>query len=196
MASPKSVGRSGVNATFRTGTGLRYPVWKVILDFARCSRHLEVATTRKLERNVVILQVNSLVGTNSEWLGLCPDLVHLPRFLAKYVGARFHVSHPQQVPDPNGLLAHREIATMVNMVQVVSSTRAKYSGARPGTIAPFNVLTIRHPAVAGQVRLHPLCCRVLYDVAVCSRVLSIVQLNCGLRATDVNPGPTVFNIPW
>jgi len=127
---------------------------------------------------------------------LCPDLVHLPRFLAKYVGARFYVSHPQKVPDPNGLLAHREIATMVNMVQVVSSTRAKYSGARPGTIAPFNVLTIRHPAVAGQVRLHPLCCRVLYDVAVCSRVLSIVQLNCGLRATDVNPGPTVFNIPW
>jgi len=34
-ASPKSVGRSGVNATFRTGTGLRYPVWKVILDFCR-----------------------------------------------------------------------------------------------------------------------------------------------------------------
>ena len=101
-----------------------------------------MATTRKSKRNVVILQVNSLVGTNSEWLGLCPDLVHLPRFLAKYVGARFHASHPQKVPDPNGLLAHREIATMVNMVQVVSSTRAKYSGARPGTIAPFNVLTI------------------------------------------------------
>ena len=95
MASPKpeSVGYSGVNATFRTGTGLRYTVWKVILDFARCSRHLEVATTRKSERNVVILQVNSLVGTNTECLGLCPDLVHLPRFLAKYVGARFNAMH-------------------------------------------------------------------------------------------------------
>jgi len=66
MASPKSVGRSGVNATFKTGTGLRYPVWKVILDFARSSHHPEVATTHKSERNVVILQVNSLVGTNSE----------------------------------------------------------------------------------------------------------------------------------
>jgi len=70
MASPKSVGRSGVNTTFRTGTGLRYPVWKVILDFAKCSRHFEVATTRKSERTVVILQVNSQVGTNSEWLCL------------------------------------------------------------------------------------------------------------------------------
>jgi len=107
--------------------------------------------------------VNSLVGTNSEWLGLCPNLVYLLRFLAKYVGTRFHASHPQKVHDPNGLLAHREIATMVNMVQVVSGTKAKYSGARPGTIAPFNVFkcAIRHPAVAGQVRLHPLCCSVL-----------------------------------
>jgi len=164
MASPKSVGRSGVNAIFRTGTGLRYPVWRVILDFAKCYRHLKVATTHRSERSVVILQVNS--ETNSEWLGLCPDsewlglcldLVHLPRFLAKYVGARFHASHSQKVPDPNGLLAHREIATMVNMVQVVSSTRAEYSGARPGTIAPFNVLAIRHPAMAGQVRSHPPC---------------------------------------
>ena len=80
MASPKLVGRSGVNAIFRTGTGLRYPVWKVILNFARCFRHLEVATTCKSERTLVILQVNSLVGTNSEWLGLCPDLVHLLQF--------------------------------------------------------------------------------------------------------------------
>jgi len=161
IASPKSVGRSGVNATFRTGTGLRYPVCKVILDFVRCSHHLEVATTRKSERNVMILQVNSLVGTNSEWLGLCPDLVHLPRLLAKCIGARFHASHPQKVPDQNGLVAHREIANMVNIVQVVSSTRAKCSGARPGKIAPFNVLAIRHPAVAGQVRPHPPCCSVL-----------------------------------
>jgi len=109
----------------------------------------------------VILQVNSRVGTNSECLGLCPDLVHLPRFLAKYAGARIHASHPLKVPDPNGLLVHKEIATMVNMVQVVSSTRAKYSGARPGTIAPFNVLAIRHPAVASQVRSNPQCCSVL-----------------------------------
>jgi len=58
----------------------------------------------------------------------------LPWFLAKYVSVRFHASHPQKVPDPNGLLAHREIATMVNMVQVVPNTRAKYSGARPRTI--------------------------------------------------------------
>ena len=99
----------------------------------------------------------------TEGLGLCPDLVHLPRFLAKYrdVGVRFHASHPQKVPDPNGLLSHTEIATMVNMVQAVSTTRAKYSGARPRTIAPFNVLAIRHPAVAGQVRSRPSCCSVL-----------------------------------
>ena len=64
-ASPKSVGCSGVNATFRTGTDLRYPIWKVILNFARCFRHLEVATTCKSERNVMIIQMNSLVGTNS-----------------------------------------------------------------------------------------------------------------------------------
>jgi len=50
---------------------------------------------------------------------------------------------------------------MVNIVQVVPSQRAKYSGARPGTIAPFNVLVIRHPAVAGQVRSPPPCCSVM-----------------------------------
>ena len=112
-----------------------------------------MATTRKSERTVVILQVqvNLLVRTTSEWLGLCPDLTHLPRFLAKYVGARFRASHPQKVHDPNGLLAHREIAVIVNMVQVVPNKRAKYSGARP----PFNVLAIRHTAVAGQVRSPP-----------------------------------------
>jgi len=30
-----SVARTGANATFRNGAALRYPVWKVILDFAK-----------------------------------------------------------------------------------------------------------------------------------------------------------------
>jgi len=98
--SAKSKGRSGVNVTFRTGTGLQYAVLKVIQDVPKCSRHLEVPTTRKSEQSVVTLQVKSFAGNNSEWLGLCPDLVHLPGLLAKYVGARFHASFPQTVPDP------------------------------------------------------------------------------------------------
>jgi len=38
---------------------------------------------------------------------------------------------------PNRLLAHREIATLVNMVQVVPAERNQYTGAQPGTIAPL-----------------------------------------------------------
>jgi len=39
------------------------------------------------------------------------------------------------------------------MVQVVAPRNNHRSAGkqRPGTIAPFNVLAIRHPAVAGQV---------------------------------------------
>jgi hypothetical protein len=148
-----SVARTGANATFRNGAALRYPVWKVILDYAKCSRHLEVPTVRKLERSNLVVQVNSLCGPNSEWLKLCADLQHLPRFLAKYTCARFHASHPHLVPNPVGLLSHQEITELVNMVQVVAPRNNHRSAGkqRPGTIAPFNVLAIRHPAVAGQV---------------------------------------------
>jgi len=66
-----------VNATFRTRTGLQYPAWKVIQDFAKCSCHLKVPTTRKSERSIM----NSFAGNSSEWIGLCPAFVHLPRFL-------------------------------------------------------------------------------------------------------------------
>ena len=46
-----------------------------------------------------------------------------------------------------------EITELVNMVQVVAPRNNHRSKGkqRPGTIAPFNVLDIRHPAVAGQV---------------------------------------------
>jgi len=60
-----SVARTGANATFRNEAALQYPVWKVIHDFAECSRHLEVPTVRRLERSMVA-QVNSLCGPNSE----------------------------------------------------------------------------------------------------------------------------------
>jgi len=83
---------------------------------------------------------------------------HIHAFLAKYRCARYHASHPQLVPDPVGLLSHQEITQVVNMVHVVAP-RNNYRSAgkqRPGTIAPFNVLAIRHPAVAGQVLSHPL----------------------------------------
>ena len=78
--------------------------------------------------------------------------------MAKYTCARFHASHPQLVPDPVGLLSHQEIAEVVNMVQVVAPRNNHRSAdkQRPGTIAPFYVLAIRHPAVAGQVLSHPL----------------------------------------
>ena len=113
---------------------------------------------RRLERSNLVMQVKSLCEPNSEWLKLCPDLHHLPRFLAKYTCARFHASHPQLVPDPVGLLSHQEITQVVNMVQVVAPYNNHRSAGkqRPGTIAPFNVLAIRHPAVAGQVLSHPL----------------------------------------
>ena len=107
---------------------------------------------RKLGRSNLVVQVNSLCGPNSEWLKLCADLQHLPRFLAKYTCERFHVSHPQLVPDPVGLLSHQEITEVVNMVQVVAPrNNHRSAGNLPGTIAPFNVLAICHPAVAGQV---------------------------------------------
>ena len=50
-----------------------------------------------------------------------------------------------------------EITELVNMVQVVAPRNNHRSAGkkRPGTIAPFNVLAIRHQAVAGQV-LHSL----------------------------------------
>jgi len=104
MTCAQSWACAEVNATFRTRTGLRYPAWKVIRDFAKCSRHLKVPTTHKLERCVM----NSLAGDSSEWIGLCPAFVHLPQFLAKNVGARFHASLPPTVSDPNGLLLHKK----------------------------------------------------------------------------------------
>ena len=131
-----SVARTGANATFRNGAALQFPVWKVILDFVKCSLHLEVPTVRRLERSNLVVQVNSLCGPNSEWLKLYADLQHLPRFLAKYTCARFHVSHPQLVPDPVGLLSHQEITEVVNMVQVVAPRNNHRSAGkqRPGTI--------------------------------------------------------------
>jgi len=113
---------------------------------------------RRFECSNRVVQVNSLSGPNSEWLKLCSDVQHLPRFLTKYTCARFHASHPQLVPDPVGLLSHQEITQVVNMVQIVAP-RHNYRSAgkqRPGTIVPFNVLAIRHPAVAGQALSHPL----------------------------------------
>ena len=81
------------------------------------------------------------------------------------MGARFHANLPQTIPDPDGLLLHREIATLVNIVQVVTAKGKRYAGAQPGTISPLSVLAIQHTAVAGQMRstsvvLHhpPLCC--------------------------------------
>ena len=165
MTFAKSVGRAEVNATFTRGTGLRYQVWRVIQDFAKCSRHLEVPTTRKSERSVVNLQVKSFAVYNSEWTGLCPDLVHLPWFLAKYMGSRFHVSLPQTVPDPNGMSSHREIATLVKLVQVVPAQRNQFSGAQPGTISPFNVVAIQHPAVRPPPDVLHVCGSVLQCVA-------------------------------
>jgi len=80
-----------------------------------------------------------------------------PRFLAKYTCARFHASHPQLVPDPVGLLSHQDITEVLIMVQVMAPPNNHRSAGkqRPGTIAPFNVLAIRHPAVAGQVLYYP-----------------------------------------
>jgi len=105
----------------------------------------------RLERSNLVVQVNSLCGPNSEWLKLYADLQHLPRFLAKYTCARFHASHPQLVPDPMILLSHQENTQIVNMVQVVAPRNNHRSAGkqRPGSIAPFNVLAIRYPAVAG-----------------------------------------------
>jgi len=70
-SSNVSVARTGANATFRNGAALRYPVWKVMIDFAKCSRHLEIPTVRRLERSNLVVQVHSLCGPNSEWLKLC-----------------------------------------------------------------------------------------------------------------------------
>jgi len=46
---------------------------------------------------------------------------------------------------------------MVNMEQVVPPLTNKKQAAkvRPGTIAPFNVLAMHHPAALGQVLPHP-----------------------------------------
>ena len=110
LQTPPSLIRAGVYATFRNGTsgiGLRYPVWRAIQGYSECTRILQTPTTR--QRIPVMIQVNSLTGTNSKWLTLCPDMAFLPRFLAKYVCGRFHCSHPQLVPDPSGKLSHREI---------------------------------------------------------------------------------------
>ena len=106
-AVPKSWVRAGVNATFRpgaTGTALRYPVWSVMQDHARCVGHLEIPATRSDTRGRIHIRVKSPSGPNSEWIQKCPDLVHLPRFLAKYVCDRYHRTHPNLVPDPTGLL--------------------------------------------------------------------------------------------
>jgi len=111
---PPSVIRARVYATFRnrtSGTGLQYPVWRAIQGYSECTRILQTPTTR--QRIPVMIQVNSLTGTNSEWLTLCANMAFLPRFLAKYVCDRFHCSHPQLVSDPSGKLSYREIADLV-----------------------------------------------------------------------------------
>jgi len=143
LHTPPSVIRAGVYATFRngtSGTGLRYPVWTAIQGYSECTRLFQTPTTR--QRIPVMIQVNSLTGTDSEWLILCPDMAFLPRFLAKYVCDRFHCSHPQLVPDPSGKLSYREIADLVHMVQVVPVKANAGRGTLLGTIASFNVLAI------------------------------------------------------
>jgi len=175
---PPSVGRAGVYATFRngtSGTGLRYPVWKVIQGYAECTRILETPTTR--QRIPVIIQVNSLAGSTSEWLTLCPEMAFLPRFLAKYVCDRFHSAHPQVVPDPSGKLSHKEIADLVNMVQVACVTQKAGRSTLPGSIASFNVLAIRHPAVAGQVGAYPFSVLVSDTIGVNSHVYAGGQMS-------------------
>jgi len=73
------VAQTGVNAKFQNGAALRYPVWKVILDFANCSCHLEGLTVHtELEQSHLVLRVNSFAGLNLEWLALCPVLLYLP----------------------------------------------------------------------------------------------------------------------
>ena len=112
-----SMSCAGVYATFRngtSGTGLQYPVWTAIQGCAECTCILETPTTR--QRIPLMIQVNSLMGTNSKWLTLCPDTTFLPRFLAKYVCDNFHCTHPQLVPDPSQKLYYREIADLVQFV--------------------------------------------------------------------------------
>jgi len=125
----------------------------------------------------VIIQVNSLAGSNSEWLTLCPEMAFLPRFLAKYVCDRFHSAHPQVVPDPSGKLSHKEIADLVNMVQVACVTQKAGRSTLPGSIASFNVLAIRHPAVAGQVGAYPFSVLVSDTIGVNSHVYAGGQMS-------------------
>jgi len=98
-------------------------------------------------------------------------MAFLPRFLAKYVCNRFHCSHPQLVLDPSGKLSYREI---VNMVQVVHVKANAGRGTLPGTIASFNVLAVRHPAVAGQV-----CTCLFSDLAKCEHGAISHVYGCG-----------------
>ena len=89
--------------------------------YSECTRILQTPTTR--QRIPVMIQVNSLTCTNSDWLTLCPDMAFLPRFLAKYVCDRFDCDHPQVVPDPSGKSSHREIVDLVHMVQDVPANK-------------------------------------------------------------------------
>jgi len=144
----------------------------MVLPPPRSGNNAQVGTKRSDPSSELTFRDQHWVSRAVPWLGASAQVSSKIRRRQIQCNA----SHPQKVSDPNGLLAHREIETMVNMVQVVSSTRAKYSGARPGNIAPFNVLAIRHPAVAGQVHLHPpriaVCSRMLHCVPVCCRLLN------------------------
>jgi len=74
MHTPQSVGCAGEYATFTNGTlgtGLRYLVWKVVQGYAECTRILETPTTRPVQRIPVVIKVNSLTGSNSEWPTAC-----------------------------------------------------------------------------------------------------------------------------
>lgn len=160
-AVPKSWNRSNVRASFRSGamgTALRYPVWKCIVSHWLCTRTLVGQSTREGERSLLMVMTNTLKAPDSELCRMCPDMVHLPMFLAKYVCGLFHATFPESVPDPCGLLSHQEIYDLNNMACVVGYHQASgMARVRPqtpqaGRVAPFNVLRIAHPHSAGQVR--------------------------------------------
>ena len=148
----------------------QYPVWKAIQGYAGCTHILETPTTRPAQRILVVVQVNSLTGSNSGWLALCPNLGFLPRFLARYVCNRFHSTHLQLVPHPSGKLFNREIA---DLVQVVPVKQTSGRCCLPGTAASFNVLAIQNLAVPGQVGICLFRMFVKYNMGVNSPVRKI-----------------------
>ena len=71
----------------------------------------------------------------------------------------------------------KEIADLVNMVQVACVTQKAGRSTLPGSIASFNVLAIRHPAVAGQVGAYPFSVLVSDTIGVNSHVYAGGQMS-------------------